>query len=78
MVVMRRRTTVMIDVSTLATLQAEADRRRTSLAAVLREAADAKASAVSASHRPRVGYGRSTDGGDAAGSTSDPVAEQPR
>lgn len=73
-----RRTTLTADDGTLATLQAEADRRGTSLAAVLREAVDEKAAALRAARRPRVGYARSTDGASAAALTSDPVAEPPR
>ena len=75
---MMRRTTLTADEGTLATLQAEADRRGTSLASVLREAAEEKAADLRAARRPRVGYARSTDGLRAADTTSDPVAEVPR
>ena len=75
---MMRRTTLVADEDTLATLQAEADRRGASLATVLREAAEDKAAAIRAARRPRVGYGRSTDGRSAADVTSEPGAELPR
>ena len=75
---MMRRTTLVAEEDTLATLQAEADRRGASLATVLREAAEDKAAAIRAARRPRVGYGRSTDGLSAAEVTSEPVAERPR
>lgn len=76
--IMLRRTTLTADEDTLATLQAEADRRGTSLASILREAAQDKAAELRAARRPRVGYGRSTDGLRAADTTSDPVAEVSR
>jgi hypothetical protein len=75
---MMRRTTVVADEDTLATLRAEADRRRTSLATILREAAEEKAASLRAARRPRVAYGRSTDGRSAAEVTADPIAEPPR
>lgn len=75
---MMRRTTLTADDSTLATLQAEADRRGVSLAAVLREAAEDKAADIRADRRPRVGYARSTDGLGAAETTSEPIAAPPR
>lgn len=75
---MLRRTTLSTDEDTLATLQAEADRRGTSLASVLREAAEEKAVVIRAARRPRVGYGRSSDGLRAADVTSESIAEPPR
>lgn len=76
--IMMRRTTLAADDDVLATLQAEADRRGSSLAAVLREAVEEKAVALRTARRPRVGYGRSTDGASAAELTGEPVSEAPR
>lgn len=75
---MMRRTTLAAEDDILATLQADADRRGISLAAVLREAVQEKAAALRAARRPRVGYARSTDWASAASLTGDPVAESPR
>lgn len=72
-----QRTTVMASAESLRTLQAEAERRSVSLATVLREAVEEKASALRASRKPRVGIGRSTDGLSAADITSEPVARDP-
>lgn len=74
---MMRRTTLVADDATLATLQAEADRRGASLASVLREAAEEKAAALRAARRPRFGLGRSGDGLSARELTAEPVAESP-
>ena len=73
-----RRTTVMVDEDALATLGFEAKRRSVPLAELLREAIDDKVVSLRAGRRPRVGVARSTDGGSAAQSTSDPVADEPR
>ena len=75
---MMRRTTLVAEEDTLATLRAEAERRGTSLATILREAAEEKAASLRAARRPRVGYGRSTDGRSAAAVTAEPIAERPR
>jgi hypothetical protein len=74
----QQRTTVTADVESLRTLQAEADRRNVSLASVLREAVEEKASALRAARKPRVGIGRSDDGRSAAQVTADPIAREPR
>lgn len=76
--IMLRRTTLTADEDTLATLQSEADRRGASLASVLREAAEDKATAIRTARRPNVGYGRSTDGRSAAALTAEPIADPPR
>lgn len=65
------------DQDSLATLEAEARRRGTSLSAVLAEAVDEKAAALRHGRRPRVGVGRSADGRSAAELTSEPVARPP-
>jgi len=75
--IMMRRTTVTAEEDTLATLQAEADRRGTSLATILREAADEKAASIRSARRPRFGIGRSTDGLSARDLTAEPIAEPP-
>ena len=72
-----RRATVVAGEDTIATLKAEADRRGTSLATLLREAAEDKAAAIRSARRPRVGLGRSGDGLSARDLTSEPVAEAP-
>lgn len=72
-----RRTTVTATRETLATLEAEAQRRNVPLATVLREAVDEKAAAIREGRRPRVGIARSTDGRSAAEVTAEPVAEPP-
>ena len=74
---MHRRTTVTARVEDLATLEAEARRRGTSLSAVLAEAVDDKAGAIRRARRPRVGVGRSTDGCSAAETSGEPVAHPP-
>jgi hypothetical protein len=75
--IMNRRTTVSADTKAIATLEAEARRRRASLSAVLAEAVEEKAVAIRRMHRPRVGLGRSADGRSAAETTADPVARPP-
>jgi hypothetical protein len=50
-----RRTTVAASAASLATLEAEADRRGVSLTAVIAEAIEEKAEALRARRRPRVG-----------------------
>jgi hypothetical protein len=56
-----RRTTVAARVDSLATLEAEADRRGVSLTAVIAEAIDEKADSLRARRRPRVGVVDSQD-----------------
>lgn len=73
-----RRTTVAAPASALRTLEAEADRRGVSLAAVVREAVEEKAQRLRSARRPHVGVARSTDGRRAADVASEPVAEEPR
>jgi hypothetical protein len=73
-----RRTTVTAEAADLRTLEAEAERRRVSLAAILREAVEDKARELRMRRRPRVGVARSTDGLSAAELTVEPVAEDPR
>ncbi|MEO5966183.1 MAG: ribbon-helix-helix protein, CopG family [Candidatus Limnocylindrales bacterium] len=73
-----RRTTVSAPQATIRTLEAEAERRRVPLAALLREAVEEKAVALRTARRPRVGVARSTDGLSAAEVTAEPVAEEPR
>lgn len=75
--IMNRRTTISANVDVLATLEAEARRRGTSLSAVLAEAAEEKASAIRRARRPRLGLGRSGDGRGAAETTAEPVARPP-
>jgi hypothetical protein len=50
-----RRTTIAARADSLATLEAEADRRGVSLTAVIAEAVDEKAEALRARRRPRLG-----------------------
>ncbi len=76
--IMMKRTTLSATPGVLRTLEAEAERRGVSLAAVLREAVEEKAQALRAARRPRVGVGRSTDGRGAAAVTSEPIADDPR
>jgi len=73
-----RRTTVSAPQATIRTLEAEAQRRRVSLATLLREAVEEKAQELRTRRRPRVGVARSTDGRSAAEVTAEPVAEEPR
>lgn len=73
-----RRTTVSAPPAVMQTLEAEAERRRVPLAALLREAVEEKARALRQARRPRVGVARSTDGRSAAEVTAEPVAEEPR
>ena len=75
--IMNRRTTVSADAGDLATLEAEARRHGRSLSAVLAEAVEEKAAAIRQARRPRVGLGRSTDGGSAAQGATEPVARRP-
>lgn len=72
-----RRTTVSAPTGTIRTLEAEAQRRNVSLAAILREAVEEKAQALRKARRPRVGVARSTDGRSAAEVTAEPIAEPP-
>jgi hypothetical protein len=72
------RTTITASTDDLRTLKAEADRRGTSLAAVLREAVSEKAHELRTSRRPRLGVARSVDGRRAADVASEPVAREPR
>lgn len=71
------RTTVTARREDLATLQAEAARRRTSLTAVVAEALAEKAASLRAARLPRVGVARSTDGLSAAQVAAEPVARDP-
>ncbi|MCI0581395.1 MAG: ribbon-helix-helix protein, CopG family [Chloroflexi bacterium] len=73
-----RRTTVTAEDATLRTLQAEAERRRVSLASLLREAIEDKARDLRRRRRPQVGVARSTDGRTAADVTAEPIADEPR
>ena len=66
------------DAEDLATLEAEARRRGSSVSAVLAEAVEEKAIAIKRAHRPRLGLGRSTDGASAARTATEPVARSPR
>jgi hypothetical protein len=61
-----RRTTVSARPESLATLEAEADRRGVSLTAMIAEAIDEKAESLRARRRPRVGLGASPVGSPAA------------
>lgn len=72
-----RRTTVSAANGTLATLEAEANRRGVPLATVLREAVEEKARSLRATRRPRTGIARSSDGRSAAEVTAEPIAEDP-
>ena len=72
-----RRTTVSAPQAAIRTLEAEAQRRRVSLATLLREAVEEKAQDLRTRRRPRVGVARSTDGRSAAEVTAEPVAEDP-
>lgn len=72
-----RRTTVSAPSATLATLEAEANRRGVPLATVLREAVEEKALSLRATRRPRTGIARSSDGRNAAEITAEPIAEEP-
>ena len=74
---MMQRTTVTADTADLDTLRAEAARRGVSLSVVLAEAVSDKADEIRQRRRPRVGVARSTDGGSARETTSDPVAHPP-
>jgi hypothetical protein len=74
----QQRTTVTAPTDALRTLQAEAERRGVSLAAVLREAVEEKARSLRMGRRPRVAVARSTDGRAAAEVASEPVAQDPR
>lgn len=75
--IMHWRTTVTAGSQALATLEAEARRRGTSLTAVLAEAVDEKAVAIRRARRPRVGVGRSTDGRSAVETAGEPIAHPP-
>jgi len=54
-----RRTTITARATSLATLEAEAERRGLSLSALIAEALDEKAEALRARRRPRLGLGDS-------------------
>lgn len=73
-----RRTTITANVDALASLEAEAARRHTSLSAIVAEAIEEKARLLRERARPRVGVARSTDGLSAADVGSKPVARPPR
>jgi hypothetical protein len=73
-----RRTTVTATSESLATLEAEAARRKVSLSQVLAEAVDEKAATIRSQRRPSVGVARSEDGRSAAEVTVEPVAPPPR
>jgi len=73
-----RRTTVTAEEATLRTLQAEAERRRVSLASLLREAVEEKARDLRRRRRPQVGVARSSDGRSAADVTAEPIADESR
>jgi len=75
---MNRRTTLSANVEALSTLESEARRRGASLSAVLAEAVEEKAATIRQAHRPRLGLGRSNDGGSAAKSATEPVARPPQ
>lgn len=62
------------DSEALATLEAEAQRRGSSLSSVIAEAVEEKAITIRRQWRPRLGLGRSTDGRSAAETASEPVA----
>jgi hypothetical protein len=73
----QRRTTITAPVDALATLEAEARRRGTSLTVVAAEALVEKAAQIRGLRRPQVGIGRSTDGLAARDVTADPIARPP-
>lgn len=72
-----RRTTITAATDVLETLEAEARRRGTSLNAILAEAVDEKARLLRQGRRPRLGLGRSVDGGSARELASEPIARPP-
>jgi hypothetical protein len=72
-----KRTTVAASRDSLATLEAEAQRRGVSLSSLLAEAVEEKAAGIRAARRPRVGMGRSSDGRSARELASEPVARPP-
>jgi hypothetical protein len=74
---MQKRTTVTAPQDSLATLEAEATRRGTSLNAVLAEAVNEKAAALRSGRRPRVGIARSSDGQSAREVAGEPIADSP-
>jgi hypothetical protein len=76
-IMMQKRTTVTASQAALATLEAEARRRGTSLSAVLAEAVEEKAATIRGDRRPRVGVARSSDGQSARELAGEPVAEGP-
>lgn len=73
-----RRTTITADADDLATLEAEAKRRGSTLTKVVAEAISEKAATLRARRRPHVGIARSTDGRTAAEVASEPIAHPPR
>jgi hypothetical protein len=78
-IVMQKRTTVAAPSESLATLEAEADRRGVALTVVIAEAITEKATAHRRARRPRLGVGAS--GGRSRGAaklTANPVADPPR
>jgi hypothetical protein len=72
-----KRTTVTASRDSLATLEAEAQRRGVSLSSLLAEAVEEKAAGIRAARRPRVGMGRSSDGRSARELALQPVARPP-
>jgi hypothetical protein len=72
-----RRTTVTAPAESLATLEAEADRRGVSLTAVIAEAIDEKAEALRVRRRPRVGIAASNGRSPgAANAVYEPIDER--
>lgn len=72
--IMNRRTTVSADSEALATLEAEARRRGSSLSSVIAEAVEEKAITIRRQRRPRLGIARSSDGRTAAETATEPAA----
>lgn len=66
-----RRTTLAAEREDLEILEAEARRRGTSLAGVLREVVAREADDLRARHRPRFGVGKSTSGAARAAATDE-------
>lgn len=72
--IMNRRTTVSADSEALGTLEAEAQRRGSSLSSVIAEAVEEKAATIRQQRRPRLGLGRSGDGRSARELMENPIA----
>jgi hypothetical protein len=72
--IMNRRTTISADSEALATLEAEARRRGSSLSSVVAEAVAEKAITIRRQRRPRLGIARSSDGRTAAETATEPAA----